>query len=109
METYRYEIHCHTKQGSACGRKTGAEVAERYKELGYTGVIITDHFFNGNCAVSPDLPWRERVERFFDGYEDTVANDDFLKFLDELLGDVTVYAEEIEKYSIRDAVVNYSI
>jgi len=76
METYRYEIHCHTKQGSACGRKTGAEVAERYKELGYTGVIITDHFFNGNCAVSPDLPWRERVERFFDGYEDAKATGD---------------------------------
>ncbi len=46
---------------------------------------------------------------FFDGYKDTVANDDFLKFLDELLSDVTVYEEEIGKYSIRHAAVNYSI
>ncbi len=46
---------------------------------------------------------------FFDGYKDTVANADFMEFLDGLLDDVTVNEEEIEKYSIRDAAVNYSI
>ncbi len=62
------------------------------------------------CLPLEDNAYNESTNAdFFDGYEDTVANDDFLKFLDELLGDVTVYAEEIEKYSIRDAVVNYSI
>ncbi len=46
---------------------------------------------------------------FFDGYGETVANDDFMKFLDSLLPDVTVNEEETKKYSIRDAAVNYSI
>lgn len=66
---YRYETHMHTAESSACGRFTGAEQARRYKELGYTGIIITDHFFNGNCAVPRDLPWEQRAELFCAGYE----------------------------------------
>lgn len=49
---------------------TGAQTAEYYHAKGYRGIIVTDHFFNGNCAVSPELPWKERVERFFEGYRD---------------------------------------
>jgi hypothetical protein len=44
---YRYETHLHTCQGSLCGRSTGAEHARFYKEAGYQGVIITDHFCGG--------------------------------------------------------------
>lgn len=67
---YRYETHLHTCQGSACGVSTGAEQARYYKQRGYTGVFITDHFFGGNCAIERGLPWRERIERFCAGYED---------------------------------------
>lgn len=69
---YRYETHLHTCQTSACGTSTGAEHVRFYKGLGYQGVIITDHFFGGNCAVPRDLPWRERVDRFCAGYEDAL-------------------------------------
>lgn len=66
---YRYETHMHTSEGSACAISTGAEMARAHKDAGYTGIFITDHFFNGNTAVPRDLPWRERVERFCLGYE----------------------------------------
>lgn len=66
---YRYETHMHTSEGSACASASGAEMAQAYKEMGYTGIFVTDHFFNGNTAVSRELPWRERVERFCQGYE----------------------------------------
>ncbi len=46
---------------------------------------------------------------FFDGYADTVANADFLAYLETLLDEVTVYEEEVSRYSVRDAAVNYSI
>ena len=42
---YLYETHMHTKESSACAHNTGAEMARAYKEAGYTGIIITDHFF----------------------------------------------------------------
>lgn len=67
---YLYEMHCHTRIGSACGRFSGEELAKTYKKMGYAGVFVTDHFFNGNCAVSRSLSWEERVEEFFGGYRD---------------------------------------
>lgn len=66
---YKYETHLHTKEGSACASAPAAEMAKAHKELGYDGVFITDHFFNANTAVPRDLPWEERVNRYFLGYE----------------------------------------
>jgi len=65
-----YETHLHTKEGSACGVSRGREYVKRYLDLGYTGIIITDHFFRGNCAVDRSLPWEKWVHKFCRGYEE---------------------------------------
>ena len=65
-----YETHLHTCLASACGKSTGREHVRRYTDLGFTGVIMTDHFFGGNTAVDRSLPWEEKVKRFCAGYED---------------------------------------
>ncbi|MDR2101844.1 MAG: PHP domain-containing protein [Treponema sp.] len=67
---YLYETHLHTSQSSACGVSPGHEYIRRYKDLGYTGIIITDHFYRGNTAVDPSLPWKKWVDRFCRGFED---------------------------------------
>ena len=64
---FRYETHMHTCQGSACGVSTGAEHARFYKERGYQGIFVTDHFFGGNPAVPRFLSWEERIEQFLKG------------------------------------------
>ena len=66
---YIYETHLHTVESSACGKSHGNEYISFYKALGYSGIIVTDHFFNGNCGVPRDLPWEERVNLFCRGYE----------------------------------------
>lgn len=66
---FLYETHMHTSESSACAHNTGAEMAWAYKEAGYTGIIVTDHFFYGNTAVNRRLPWSEWVEQFCLGYE----------------------------------------
>ncbi len=71
--SYLYETHLHTSQGSGCGRSTGAEHARFYKDAGYQGIIITDHFFGGNTATPRNLPWKERIDHFCAGYEDRLA------------------------------------
>ena len=63
-----YETHCHTKETSRCSRISGADLIAFYHSIGYTGVIITDHFFNGNTSVPAGLRWAERVELFAAGY-----------------------------------------
>lgn len=70
---FLYETHLHTCQGSACATSTGKEHARYYKEIGYQGIIVTDHFFSGNTAVPRELSWKERVEWFCSGYEDALA------------------------------------
>ena len=70
---FRYETHLHTAEGSACASASGAEQARRYKALGYDGIIVTDHFFNGNCAVTNFDSWEDRVNKFCKGYENAKA------------------------------------
>jgi len=67
---YIYETHMHTCQASACAKTPGRDYIQRYIDAGYAGIIITDHFYRGNCAVDRSLPWRSFVDRFCAGYED---------------------------------------
>jgi len=67
--SFIYETHMHTCLASACGESTGKEHAHYYRDAGYTGIIMTDHFFRGNTAVPRDLPWDQRIDRFWSGYE----------------------------------------
>ena len=66
---YKYETHLHTKEGSLCAVSTAEEMVDKYKELGYTGVIVTDHFFNGNSAVNQTQSWEKMIDDFCIGYE----------------------------------------
>lgn len=76
MGIYRYETHLHTKEASACALLNGEDHVRSYKEAGYTGIIVTDHFFNGNSCVPENLPWNERVDLFCKGYENAKAEGD---------------------------------
>ena len=69
---YIYETHLHTRQASACAKSPGRDYIQRYIDAGYAGIIFTDHFYHGNCAVDRALPWREFVHRFCAGYEDAL-------------------------------------
>ncbi len=69
---FLYETHMHTCQGSACGVSTGREHIRRHVEAGYTGIIITDHFFGGNTAAPRTGKWTDRVRAFTEGYRDAL-------------------------------------
>ena len=69
MKGYLYETHLHTSEASACGEVNGADYISFMKSKGYSGMIVTDHFFNGNSAVKRDLPWSERVAIYVSGFK----------------------------------------
>ena len=79
-EKYKYETHMHTKEASACAGSTGAEMVRAYYRAGYSGIIITDHFFNVNSCIPDHLPWEERVELFCRGYENALREASKLDF-----------------------------
>ncbi|MCL2100062.1 MAG: PHP domain-containing protein [Oscillospiraceae bacterium] len=76
MYNYKLETHLHTSEGSACGQNTGAEMVRGAKAAGYSGVVVTDHFFNGNCAVRKNIDWRKKTELFALGYKNAKREGD---------------------------------
>ncbi|MDO4460765.1 MAG: PHP domain-containing protein [Clostridia bacterium] len=66
---YYYETHLHTCEGSACGVAHGADYIEFMTGLGYSGIVVTDHFFTGNCRPDRSLEWKDWVEQYCSGYE----------------------------------------
>ena len=65
---FRYDTHCHIKATSACSRLSPKDAVELYEKNGYAGLFVTDHFLNGNTTVGRDLPYRERIHAFTEGY-----------------------------------------
>ena len=70
---YLYETHLHTSEASICARSTGAEMAAACKAAGYTGIIVTNHSWYGNCCIDKMLSWEDWVEAFCTGYENAKA------------------------------------
>ena len=66
---YQYETHLHTWPVSACAHATVEENLAFYKELGYDGVFITNHFLDGNINIDHRKPYEERIHFYFSDYE----------------------------------------
>lgn len=69
---YKYETHCHTSPASLCGQKSPEEVLKFYKQKGYDGVFITNHFLDGNIGCDRSLGYNEQIEFYFTDYEKAI-------------------------------------
>ena len=66
---YLYETHMHTSQVSGCAIKSAEEQVATYKNRGFTGIIITDHFINGFSNCPKHLSWEDKMRFVVSGYE----------------------------------------
>lgn len=66
---YMYEAHFHTSDVSTCARISAEEAVELYKNAGYSGVVVTDHF-SSECFEKkyPGNNWTEQIDYFLRGY-----------------------------------------
>lgn len=65
---YKFETHLHTLACSGCGRSTAEEMIDAAAEHGYSGIVITNHFYHGNTCIDRNLPWREFVAPYAEDY-----------------------------------------
>ncbi len=72
MGKYRYETHMHTSPVSRCAKASVRDNLEFYKNAGYDGVFITNHFLDGNIGISSDAPYEEKISYYFSDYEEAV-------------------------------------
>ena len=65
---YRYETHCHSSRCSRCAHSTPTELVKAYHQIGFSGLVLTDHFVHGNHCVDPTLPWADQMRCYYDAY-----------------------------------------
>jgi len=66
---YKTETHLHVAQISPCGKIGAREMIELYKKAGYHTVFVSDHFIESVLRGFGEISWREKVDKFFEGYE----------------------------------------
>ena len=68
---YKIETHLHTSHSSKCGWLDAAALARAYRDAGYAGVIVTDHFNRTTFDyLKVDLSGpTDKVRAFLSGYD----------------------------------------
>ena len=77
---YLYETHVHCSQCSLCARSTSRELVHAYHSAGYAGMVLTDHFIFGNTSVDDKLPWKERMQCYYQAFLDAKEEAEGLDF-----------------------------
>ncbi len=76
---YKYELHCHTKEVSRCGQVPARDIVRMYKEKGYSGIVITDHY--SPLTFLPDKVFapQKHIDYYLEGYRRALdeAGEDF--------------------------------
>lgn len=98
---YRYETHCHANLCSKCAHSTPAEMVRAYKDAGFAGLVLTDHFIHGYTCVDQTLPWEDRMQCYYNAYLQAKTEGDQLDF-DVIFGIEHAYGggQEVLVYGI---------
>ena len=79
QKIYKYEMHIHTSPCSG----GGADIREHIDALidkGYSGMVVTNHFYGGDTRIDRSLPWAQFVDAYRRDYQiglDYAQNKDF--------------------------------
>lgn len=65
---YRYDPHVHSKEASLCAHSSAKEMVRAYHNVGFSGMVLTNHFIHGNTSVPRELDWETRMHMYYDAY-----------------------------------------
>ena len=64
---YKYEMHIHSRPCSCGGARITSHI-DALIEKGYSGMVITNHFYAGDNTIDRSLPWEEFVDAYRQDY-----------------------------------------
>ncbi len=78
---YKYELHCHTGCTSRCGSVEPERIVELYRQHGYSGIVVTDHY--SPLTFRPNWNPQKQIDFYLEGYRrmKAAAGDDFTVLL----------------------------
>ncbi len=89
---YRIELHAHTSGASLCSQISPEIMANKYAELGYDGIVITNHFIYHDKTDK-----KEYIDKYLNDYELTKNYGEKLG-LTVLLGAEIRFTENVNDY-----------
>lgn len=60
---YKYEMHIHTRPCSCGGARITSHI-DALIEKGYSGMVVTNHFYAGDNMIDRSLPWEDFVDAY---------------------------------------------
>jgi len=66
---YKYDTHVHTAETSPCGKVKAEDVVKLYKNAGFSGIVVTDHYYSGLFKNSVHVTWKEKMRDYLKGYK----------------------------------------
>jgi len=73
MNLYKIDTHVHTAEVSACGKIKAKDLVQMYRDSGYYGVIITDHYCSEYFHSLRAKNWEEKVDSYLTGYRNALG------------------------------------
>ncbi len=103
---YKYDLHVHTFPASACGNNPTGDMIKQYKDCGFSGFVLTNHFFHGNTGISRSLLWSDFIKEYSKDYYNALETAQKLDF-DLLFGVEEYYGagKEILVYGITPEIL----
>lgn len=68
IQEFKFDMHVHTSETSGCGQVPAKEVVHLYHDIGYQGIMITDHFHKEYFDSLGNLGDKEKIEQYLSGY-----------------------------------------
>ena len=102
---YKYEIHSHTKESSRCGKLSAMELVKKYKSLGYSGVVITNHYSPMTFHFNEFFNKKKAIEHYLKGYREAKKYED--EHFSVLLGMEIRFEENEVHYNAHQHKWNY--
>ena len=106
---YKYELHAHTSECDLVARLSGAQLVRAYAERGYSGMVITDHyfsiFFDWFVKELEGATHRQIMDRWLRGFDSARNEGEKIGFtvlpgaevrIDGTINDYLVYGLEVE-------------
>lgn len=72
MSKYKFDTHVHTKETSVCAQVEAREVVRLYKNAGFEGIIITDHYYESFFQSIEKPSWEDKIDCYLRGYKNAV-------------------------------------
>lgn len=98
-QSFLIDTHVHTSEVSPCGKVSAEEMVRYYKDAGYQGIIITDHYYDGYFELLGDQPWEAKVQKFLSGYRAALEEGERIG-LHVMLGMELRFHESVEDYLV---------